>query len=175
MTYKIFVLLIIASLSYHYMNGQIKPQQIVFEPIGIFHTPYTPETGAPRQGVLKPDVKGKIEIFPEYQSALAALDLYEHIIVLYHFSEVKGWSPTVRPPSSSDEIVFGLFATRTPRRPNPIGLTVMKLDKVENGILYISGPDAFDGTPVLDIKPYIPSLDCVESSGKRAVEMRLGL
>jgi tRNA (adenine37-N6)-methyltransferase len=167
--------LVVICLSFHHMSGQKTVEQIVYKPIGIFHTPYTPETGAPRQGILKPDVKGKIELFPEYYDALTSLDLYEHIVVLYHFSEVQGWSPTARPPGSSDEIEFGLFATRTPRRPNPIGLTVMKLEKIENGILYISGPDAFDGTPVLDIKPYIPSLDCVESSGKRVIEMKPGL
>ena len=172
---RLLLLIAIASFNLLTMNGQERPGQIIFEPIGIFRTPYTPETGAPRQGILEPDVKGTIELFPEYHGALASLDLYDHIIVLYHFSGIRDWSPTARPPLSDGKTEFGLFATRTPRRPNPIGLTVVKLDKVENGILYISGPDAFDGTPVLDIKPYIRSIDCVESSRDGALEKRLGL
>ncbi|MFO7922219.1 MAG: tRNA (N6-threonylcarbamoyladenosine(37)-N6)-methyltransferase TrmO [Bacteroidales bacterium] len=169
------LLIAVASLNLLAMNGQEKTEKIVFEPIGIFHTPYTPETGAPRQGILEPDVKGSIELFPEYHGSLASLDLYDHIIVLYHFSEVRDWRPTARPPKSDGKTEFGLFATRTPGRPNPIGLTVVKLEKVEDGILYISGPDAFDGTPVLDIKPYVRSIDCIESSRDRALEKRLGL
>ncbi len=155
------------------MSVQAASQQIIYEPIGIFRSPYTPETGAPRQGILKPDVKAEIVIFPEYHGALASLNQYEYIIVLYHFNRVADWSTMVTPPGSDRE--FGLFATRTPRRPNPIGFSVLKLDKVENGILHISGTDAFNGTPVLDIKPYIPSLDCVETSGKEDIEKRLGL
>ncbi|MFP4367212.1 MAG: tRNA (N6-threonylcarbamoyladenosine(37)-N6)-methyltransferase TrmO [Bacteroidales bacterium] len=144
------------------MSRQTAAREIIYEPIGIFHSPYTQETGAPRQGILKPDVKAKIEIFPEYHDALDSLNQYEYIVVLYHFDRVADWSTMVTPPGADRE--FGLFATRTPRRPNPIGFSVLKLEKVENGILHISGTDAFNGTNVLDIKPYIPSLDRVESS-----------
>ncbi len=152
------------------MNGQAASQQIIYEPIGIFLSPYTPDKEAPRQGILKPDVKAIIEVFPEYHGALASLNQHEYIIVLYHFDQVENWSTMVTPPGADRE--FGLFATRTPRRPNPIGFSVLKLDKVENGILHISGTDALNGTPVLDIKPYIPSLDCVETSGKKDIEKR---
>lgn len=159
--------------SFFKMSGQAAYQQIIYEPIGIFLSPYTPEMAAPRQGILKPDVKAKIEVFPEYHGALASLNQHEYIIVLYHLGRVADWSTMVTPPGADRE--FGLFATRTPRRPNPIGFSVLKLEKVENGILHISGTDAFNGTHVLDIKPYIPSLDYVETSGKENIEKRLGL
>jgi len=153
------------------MNAQKK---ITYSPIGVFHTNYTPETGAPRQGILMPETKGEIEIFPPYRSALKTLDLFEYIIVLYHFNRVVHWEPTVNPPASTHEHNFGLFSTRSPKRPNPIGLSIVKLEKIENGILYISGIDAFDETPVLDIKPYLPSIDCIKSSRNECIEKELG-
>lgn len=156
------------------MNGQETIQQIIYKPIGVFHTSYTPETGAPRQGILMPETKGTIEIFPQYRGALKTLDFFEYIIVIYHFSEVEHWGPTVNPPASTHKHDFGLFSTRSPKRPNPIGLSIVKLEKIENGILYISGVDAFDGTPVLDIKPYLPSVDCVKSIQNEYIEKELG-
>jgi len=158
------------------MKGQEKIKQtITYTPIGVFHTGYTPETGAPRQGILKPEVKGKIEIYPEYQEALKSLELFEYIIVIYHLDRVKKWSPIARPPASNPKYTFGVFATRSPNRPNPIGIATIKLEKVENGILYVSGIDAFDGTPVLDIKPYVPSIDGVKSTKNESIEKELGL
>lgn len=147
---------------------------ITYNPIGIYHTSYTPATGAPRQGVLLPETKGIIEIYPEYQEALKDLNLFEYIIVLFHFSEVRGWKPTVNPPAATHEHNYGLFATRSPKRPNPIGLSLVKLEKIEDGKLYVSGVDAFDNTPVLDIKPYLPSVDCVRSYRNELVEKELG-
>jgi tRNA (Thr-GGU) A37 N-methylase len=93
---------------------------IQYTPIEIFHTDYTPDTGAPRQGILIPETKGTIEIFTPYRGALNTLGLFEYIIVLYHFSEVERWEPEVNPPSSDHEHNFGLFSTRSPKRPNPI-------------------------------------------------------
>ncbi len=118
-----------------------------YKPIGIIHTDYTPETGAPRQGILVADNSGTIEIFPEYRQALTTLDSFEYIILLYHFDRVESWDPLVVPPASDHDYEFGLFATRSPKRPNPIGFSVIKLDKIESGLLYIRGIDAFDGTP----------------------------
>jgi len=114
------------------------------------------------------------EIFPLYRDALNTLNLFEYIIVLYHFNEVERWAPTVNPPASTHEYNFGLFATRSPKRPNPIGISIVKLEKIANGILYISGVDAFDGTPVLDIKPYLPSVDCIKSIQNELMEKELG-
>jgi len=158
------------------MKGQEKTEQsITYTPIGVFHTDYTPETVAPRQGILMPEVKGRIEIYPEYQEALIALELFEYIIVIYHFDKAGKWSPTARPPASNPGYTFGLFATRSPNRPNPIGLATIKLEAVEKGILYVSGIDAYDGTPVLDIKPYLPSIDGVKSTKNESIEKELGL
>jgi len=155
------------------MNAQ-NNDTIKYVPIGVFHTEYSPLTGAPRQGVLMPESKATIEIYPEYREALNTLSLFEYIIVLYHFSEVEKWEPSVNPPASNHEHNFGLFATRSPKRPNPIGLSIVKLEKISNGILYISGVDAFNDTPVLDIKPYLPSVDCVKSVQNELIEEELG-
>jgi len=158
------------------MKGQGKIKQtITYTPIGVFHTGYTPETGAPRQGILIPEGKGKIEIYPEYHEALKALELFEYIIVIYHLDKAVSWSRTAKPPASNPAYTFGLFATRSPNRPNPIGIATIKLEKNENGTLYVSGIDAFDGTPVLDIKPYLPSIDGVKSSKNELIEKELGL
>lgn len=157
------------------MDAQLNDTDIIqYKPIGIFLTPFTTATGAPRQGVLMPDTRGTIEVFPEYHDALNTLSSFEYIIVIYHFNEVERWQAVVNPPASSHEHNFGLFATRSPKRPNPIGLSLVKLEKIENGILHISGVDAFDGTPVLDIKPYLPSVDCIKSIQNELIEIELG-
>jgi tRNA (adenine37-N6)-methyltransferase len=143
-----------------------------YKPIGVFHSRFTPDTGAPRQGMLMPETEATIEIYEPYRGALQTLAEFEYILVLYHFDQVKGWNPTVSPPDSGHE--FGLFATRSPKRPNPIGLSLVKLLKIEHGTLYLTGVDAFEGTPVLDIKPYLPSIDSVESGVNKAMEIELG-
>lgn len=171
---KNIIFLLINILFANSMNAQDTLQQISYTPTGIFHTSYTPETGAPRQGILMPGTKGEIELFPMYRSALSTLELFEYIIVIYHLSEVERWVPTVNPPASTHDHNFGLFATRSPKRPNPIGFSVVKLEKISNGILYMSGINAFDGTPVLDIKPYLPSVDCVKSIQNELMEKELG-
>lgn len=174
MNQKIIFYFLINVLNVFAMNGQDIIRPLIYTPIGVFHTCYTPQTGAPRQGKLMPETKGTIEIFPQYHSALNTLSFLEYIIVLFHFSEIEKWEPTVNPLVSSHEHNFGLFATRSPKRPNPIGLSIVKLEKIENGILYVSGIDAFDGTPVLDIKPYLPSVDCPKSIQNEFMEKELG-
>jgi len=154
---------------------QIKqdPMKIVYHPIGIFHTELTPQTGAPRQGILQPENKGTIEVYPEYHEALRDLEKFEYIIVIYHMHLSKGWHTPVRPPRSSH--AFGLFATRSPNRPNPIGFSVIKLEKVEGNILHVRGIDVFSKTPVLDIKPWLPSIDCPGGKMNLDIEEKLGL
>jgi tRNA-Thr(GGU) m(6)t(6)A37 methyltransferase TsaA len=105
---------------------------------------------------------------------LQTLSLFEYIIVIFHFNLVERWEPTVNPPSSNEEHNFGLFSTRSPKRPNPIGFSIVKLERIKEGVLYLSGVDAFDGTPVLDIKPYLPSVDCVKSIQNELIEKELG-
>ena len=154
---------------------QIKqdPMKIVYHPIGIFHTELTPQTGAPRQGILQPENKGTIEVYAEYQEALRDLEKFEYIIVICHMHLSKGWHTPVRPPSSSH--AFGLFATRSSNHPNPIGFSVIKLDKVEGNILHVRGIDVFNKTPVLDIKPWLPSIDCPGWKLNLDIEEKLGL
>jgi tRNA-Thr(GGU) m(6)t(6)A37 methyltransferase TsaA len=146
---------------------------IEYHPIGVFHTDMTPLTGAPRQGILQPENKGIIEIYNNYSDALGELENFEFIIVLYHMHLSAGWHSIVRPPNSKKS--FGMFASRSPNRPNSIGFSVIKLDKIENNKLYVSGIDAFDGTPVLDIKPWIPSIDCPPHKNHFEIEEDLGL
>ncbi|MBN2864280.1 MAG: tRNA (N6-threonylcarbamoyladenosine(37)-N6)-methyltransferase TrmO [Bacteroidales bacterium] len=157
------------------MQENKKKLQITYTPIGIIHTDYSPENRAPRQGIFVPEGKGRIDIYPQYQEALQSLELFEYIIVIYHLDKVRGWKHTVKPPESNPDYTFGLFATRTPNRPNPVGIAVIKLEKIENGKLYVSGVDAFDGTPVLDLKPYITQVDSVKTSRNEFVQRELGL
>ncbi len=154
-------------------NSNPDTMKIEYRPIGKFHTSFTPQTGAPRQGILQPGSVGTIEIFGEYSGALRDLDNYEYIIVIYHMHLSGKWHTPVRPPASKRS--FGLFATRSPNRPNPIGIAVIKLNRMEGMILHVSGIDAFDGTPVLDIKPWIPSIDCPPHRSVRDIEEDIGL
>ena len=156
------------------LKSQNNNSDITYKPIGIFTSFYSPNIGSPRQGILSPESKAEIQIFSEYQEGLKDLENFEYIIVIYHLHEVRQWSPIIAPPSATIEHEFGIFATRSPKRPNPIGFAVIKLDKIENGILYVSGIDAFDKTPVLDIKPYLPSIDCIKSVKNSSLELQYG-
>lgn len=147
-------------------------EKITYKAIGYFETSYNPATGAPRQALLKPDEKGLIVLKEQYSAALVELDEFEYITVLFHFHLAEGWEAEIRPPESKHR--FGLFATRSPQRPNPIGVSVIRLDSISENTLYISGADAFDGTPVLDIKPYLPSVDCPKSKINEEAEKELG-
>ncbi len=131
---------------------------IEYRPVGVFHSNLTPRANAPRQGILEPENRAVIEVFDEFAEAVKDLDECEYIIVLYHLNQTTGWHPIATPPGS--DRTFGLFATRSPNRPNPIGFGIIKLNKVDGTKLMVSGVDAFEGTPVLDIKPWISSIDC---------------
>ncbi len=114
----------------------------------------------PIQPIGAKGIKGTIEIFPEFQEGLRDLDCFSHIILLYHFHLSKEYKLQVQ-PFLEDEI-HGVFATRAPKRPNQIGLSIVRLDKIEKNILHISNVDIIDGTPLLDIKPFIPEFDCFD-------------
>ena len=103
------------------------------------------------------DVKGTIEVFEEFQSGLQDLDGFSHLILLYCFHRSRGFKLKVMPFMDSE--LRGLFATRAPNRPNPIGLSVVRLDRIEKGVLHIRNVDVLDNTPLLDIKPYVPAFD----------------
>ncbi len=127
------------------------------KPIGIIHTPYKTKEECPIQGQEKPYGIGKIELFPEYVTGLDSLETFSHLIILYLFDRA-GKVEMMRKPFS-DDVVRGLFATRHPCRPNSIGLSIVKLEKINGNILEISEIDALDKTPLIDIKPYVPRFD----------------
>jgi len=140
----------------------LKDRGIEFRQIGTIRSPYTPEAGAPRQGRHAPDTESRIVMDAQYEAALRDLESFSHVIVLYVFDESTGWSPLVRTPW--EEKSHGLFATRSPNRPNPVGMTVVRLLRREGAVLHVAGLDAFDGTPVLDLKPYLPGVDRIEDA-----------
>ena len=130
---------------------------IEFEPIGVIHTPFTELEGMPIQPAGAAGVRGTVEVFAPYCAGLKDLDGFSHIILLYHFHHSQGFEPHVVPFMDSGP--RGLFATRAPKRPNPIGLSIVQLDEISNGVLHIQNVDILDGTPLLDIKPYVPEFD----------------
>jgi tRNA (adenine37-N6)-methyltransferase len=130
---------------------------IPIQPIGVIHTPFTQPDGMPIQPSGAAGVLGTIEVFDEYRPGLKDLDGFSHLILLYHFHRSPGFQLMVVPFMDAEP--RGLFATRAPRRPNPIGLSVVRLLAVENGVLQIENIDVLDGTPLLDIKPYVPRFD----------------
>jgi len=131
--------------------------RIVYHPIGVIHSPLTSREGAPIQGGLAPETRGQVEVFPEYEDGLLDLEGFSHIILLYHFHLSKGFQ--LRTVPFLDDAQHGVFAIRAPKRPNPIGFSVVRLEKLEGRILNVAELDVIDQTPLLDIKPYVPAFD----------------
>ena len=132
-------------------------KDINFKPIGIIHSPFKQAKGTPIQPLAAKGIKGEVEIFPEYIEGLKDLEGFSYIHLIYFFHLVKDYKLIVKPYMDDD--FHGVFATRAPARPNPIGLSTVKLIKIENNILHIEDVDIVDGTPLLDIKPYAPKFD----------------
>ena len=131
---------------------------ITLSPIGIIHTEYTSKTGVPIQPSYSgPKSKGRVEVFPEFKDGLADLDGFSYIILIFYFHKSSGYALRTKP--YLEDVERGVFSTRAPRRPNPIGISIVPLEKVEDNILYVSHVDILDGTPLLDIKPYVPHFD----------------
>ena len=129
---------------------------IQFRPIGKIRSRFSERAGTPRQAAGAPQESGTIEVFPIFQEGLRDLDGFSHIMVLFLFNRIQGYRLLVEPPWSN--VPRGIFATSSYERPNPIGLSVVKLDRIEDGVLHFHGVDMLDETPVLDIRPYIPQL-----------------
>lgn len=148
------------------------------EIIAHLHNDFPTKFGLPRQSGLVDTLESVIVFTPEYRvpEALRGLEDFSHLWLVWQFHQAQRetWSPTVRPPRLGGNTRLGMFATRSPFRPNPIGLTCVKLEKIVRDprlghILYVTGADMMDGTPILDIKPYIPYADChPEASGSFA-------
>ena len=131
--------------------------KINYKAIGVIHTPFQKPKGTPIQPTASVDVEGTVELFPEYAEGLADLEHFSHIYLIYHFHLSKKASLKVKPFMDDNE--HGVFAMRAPSRPNPIGISIVRLSKIEKNILYIKDVDIIDGTPLLDIKPYVPEFD----------------
>jgi tRNA-Thr(GGU) m(6)t(6)A37 methyltransferase TsaA len=124
-----------------------------YEPIGVIHTPFSSATDAPRQPEYGKGVPGTVVLRPEFQGGLKGIERFTHIVLVFHLHESEGYSLEVCPPGQAE--LRGVFASRAPRRPNPIGISVVRLMKVEGGTLHVEDLDILDGTPLLDIKPHI--------------------
>ena len=130
---------------------------LTFEPIGVIHSPFDEVAGMPIQPGRARGIEGTVEVLTPYEEGLQDLDGFSHIILLYHFHRSEGYGLRVVPFLDTES--RGLFATRAPRRPNPIGLSVVRLSRVEGRTLSILDVVVLDGTPLLDIKPYVPDFD----------------
>lgn len=139
--------------------------------IARIETPFKEKFGIPRQPRLVPEARGIIRLKGEFarEEIVAELASFTHLWLIFIFHNTKGWSPSVRPPRLGGNKKVGVFASRSPFRPNPIGLSVVKLEKIEKKQdcleVHVGGVDLLDGTPILDIKPYLPEIDCVEDAG----------
>lgn len=132
-------------------------ESFTYTPIGIVRSPFTDTAGMPIQPAGAKGVRGTIAVRPELSPGLDDLQEFSHIILIYAFHRSQGYSLQVTP--FLDTVQHGVFATRAPKRPNPIGLSIVKLIDVRENILTIENVDLLDGTPLLDIKPYVPAFD----------------
>jgi tRNA-Thr(GGU) m(6)t(6)A37 methyltransferase TsaA len=127
------------------------------QPIGFIHSPYHETSAIPKGLGARHDAEGAIELLREYEPGLADIEGFSHLFVLWEFDRADGFDLIAHPPADEGR-PHGVFATRSPRRPNPIGLTVVELLGREGASLRVRGVDMLDGTPVLDIKPYLSSV-----------------
>jgi tRNA-Thr(GGU) m(6)t(6)A37 methyltransferase TsaA len=136
-------------------------KSIQYHPIGMIHSPYQSLVGMPIQPSGAEGVRGRIILDSQFVSGLQDLEGFSHLILIYHFHRSLDHSLVVQP--FLDEVPHGVFATRAPRRPNPIGFSVVRLISIQSDIIEIENVDILDGTPLLDIKPYIPGIDQPET------------
>ena len=134
----------------------MKAQEIELSPIGIIHSPFREKEGMPLQSVRSQEA-GILEVFREYELGLQDIEGFTHLIILYYFHQEPETGLLVK--SYLEESVHGVFATRSPKRPNHIGISTVELIGREGNLLRVSGIDVLDGTPLLDIKPYVPRID----------------
>ena len=131
--------------------------EIRYKPIGVIHSPFKDVQGMPIQPTGAMGIAGTIEIEPEYCDGLKDIEGFSHIVLIYHFHLSDGYSLLVKP--FMDDSLRGVFSTRAPRRPNSVGISIVRLVKVEGSTLHIENVDIVNGTPLLDIKPYVPEFD----------------
>jgi tRNA-Thr(GGU) m(6)t(6)A37 methyltransferase TsaA len=137
--------------------GRSTVTTIVYQPIGVVHSPFKGTENVPIQPTAADGICGTVEVFGEFAAGLKDVEGFSHVILLYHFHRVTQVRLSVIP--FLDRESRGVFATRAPSRPNPIGLSIVRLLNIEGNVLHIENVDILDGTPLLDIKPYVPAFD----------------
>jgi len=130
---------------------------IIFKPVGVIHSPYKTVENMPIQPSAGKGTEAEIEIFPEFADGLSDIEGFSHIYIIFHLNMVK--TPKLKVIPFLDDVERGIFATRSPARPNPIGLSLAEIVAVKNNIITIRGVDMLDGSPVLDIKPFVPDFE----------------
>lgn len=150
------------------MNLSNINKEMLIEPIGIIRSPYKDTIGVPKQPYEAKGIKGKIEIFPEFIEGLKGLEKFKHIILLFNFHLSNSFHLQLVP--YNEKLKRGVFATRSPHRPNQLGMSIVKLNSIRNNIITISNVDIIDGTPLLDIKPFISEMDCFDIEKKQNSE-----
>ncbi len=148
---------------------------LVYEPIGIIETCFVEKFGVPRQSGMVPEARGVVRLLPVFsQDTVLHLAEFSHIWVIYDFHKIQNenhparWTPTIQPPRIDAPNRIGVFASRSPHRPNPIGMSVVRLEAIRRGArgveIEVSGVDILDGSPVIDLKPYVPYSDRIEGA-----------
>lgn len=132
-------------------------ETITYQPIGVIHSPFKQAVGTPIQGAFAPDAEGVVEVFEEFAEGLRSVEMFTHLYLLYAFHLAGRISLTVVP--FLDDEKHGVFATRAPCRPNAIGLSVVRILSLEGSTIRVAEIDVVDGSPLLDIKPYVPAFD----------------
>lgn len=135
---------------------------IRYRPVGVIRSEHVAADKTPIQSVYAQGCKGRAEIFPEFAEGLRDLEGFSHLYLIYHFHRADHVKLSVKP--FLQDVVRGLFATRAPCRPNPIGLSIVRLVKIEGMTLHLEDMDILDGTPLLDIKPYTAKFDCIATT-----------
>ncbi len=138
-------------------EDQDETMKVIYRPIGLIHTPFKSLEQMPIQPTSDASGPGTVEVFPEFAEALKDLEGFSHIYLLYHFHKAGTSRLTVTPFLDSEP--HGIFATRAPSRPNPLGISLVKLVRIESNHLYVEHVDVLDETPLLDIKPYVPQFE----------------
>ena len=134
-------------------------------PIGWVRSPFRQRAEAPRQPRAAAEARATLTLRPDLDDAVADLETWRYLWLIFWFHRNEGWRPKVRPPRSTRRGKLGVFATRSPYRPNPLGLSVVRLERVEGRVLHLAEVDLLDGTPVLDIKPYVAWSDAIADAG----------
>ena len=138
-------------------------QPVLFNPIGTIETPFDNKEWIPRQGRYDKSAKGVAVLLPEFSDGLKSLESFKYCWLIFHFDKSKDFSLLQYPPKENQS--HGVFSIRSPKRPNGIGMTVVKIDKIESNKIYFSGADMINGTPLLDIKPYVEEIDSIQGAG----------